>query len=199
MADKNKTKKELMSELEELRLQLKHFERSGEDGTEIPDKAFRLIVESVPNGIVMTNNMGQIIFLNSQAEKMFGYAQRALLGKSVEELVPEGFRQAHNKYRSSYVKEPSTKPMGEGRDLFALRSDGSQFPVEIGLNFANSDSGVVVISTIINITERRNTEKLLNEREQRLREIMDNTTDAIIVFDDKGVVETLNREAQRLF
>ena len=61
MADKNKTKKELMSELEELRLQLKHFERSGEDGTEIPDKAFRLIVESVPNGIVMTNNMGQII------------------------------------------------------------------------------------------------------------------------------------------
>jgi PAS domain S-box-containing protein len=199
MADKNKTKKELMSELEELRLQLKHFERSGEDGTEIPDKAFRLIVESVPNGIVMTNNMGQIIFLNSQAEKMFGYAQRALLGKSVEELVPEGFRQAHIKYRSSYVKEPSTKPMGEGRDLFALRSDGSQFPVEIGLNFANSDSGVVVISTIINITERRNTEKLLNEREQRLREIMDNTTDAIIVFDDKGAVETLNREAQRLF
>lgn len=199
MTDKNKTKKELMRELEELRLQLKHFERSIEDGTNIPDETFRLIVESVPNGIVITDNMGQIIFLNSQAEKMFGYERRALLGKSVEELIPEGFRKGHIKYRSSYVKEPGTKPMGEGRDLFALRSDGSQFPVEIGLNFVNSDSGLVVISTIIDITERRNTEKLLKEREQRLREIMDNTTDAIIVFDNECVVETLNQEAEQLF
>jgi len=194
-----KTKKELMIELEELRLQLKSFERSGENGADIPDETFRLIVESVPNGIVITDNMGQIIFLNSQAEKMFGYQRRALLGKSVEELMPQGFRRGHVKYRSSYAKEPSTRPMGHGRDLFALRSDGSQFPVEIGLNFANSDSGLVFISTIVDITERRNTEKLLNEREQRLREIMDNTTDAIIVFDDKGVVETLNREAEQLF
>ncbi len=199
MADTNKTKKELMSELAELRLQLKHFERSSEHGVDIPDEAFRLIVESVPNGIVITNNIGQIIFLNSQAERMFGYEQRALLGKSVEELIPEGFRQGHIKHRSSYVKDPGTKPMGRGRDLFALRSDGSQFPVEIGLNFVKSDSALVVISTIIDITERMRTEKLLHEREERLREIMDNTTDAIIVFDEDGVVETLNMEARQLF
>jgi PAS domain S-box-containing protein len=199
MTDKYKTKKELMIELEELQLQLKHFERSGENGTDIPDETFRLIVESVPNGIVITDNMGQIIFLNSQAEKMFGYERGALFDKSVEELIPEGFRHGHIKFRSEYMKEPDTRPMGEGRDLFALRSDGSQFPVEIGLNFVRSDSGLVVISTIIDITERKNTEKLLNEREQRLREIMDNTTDAIIVFDNEGVVETLNREAQQLF
>ncbi len=199
MTDKYKTKKELMIELEELQLQLKHFERSGENGTDIPGETFRLIVESVPNGIVMTDNRGQIIFLNSQAEKMFGYERGALFGKSVEELIPEGFRQGHIKFRSEYMKEPGTRPMGEGRDLFALRSDGTQFPVEIGLNFVRLDSGLVVISTIIDITERKNTEELLNEREQRLREIMDNTSDAIIVFDNKGVVETLNREAQQLF
>jgi len=199
MKERDKTKKELMSELEELRLQLKHFERSDENGVYIPDETFRLIVESVPNGIIIADNMGQIIFLNSQAEKMFGYERGALLGKSVEELMPKGFRQGHIKYRSDYVRDPGTRPMGEGRDLFALRSDGSQFPVEIGLNFVNSDSGLVVISTIIDITERRNTQNLLNEREQRLRQIMDNTTDAIIVFDQKGVVETLNREARQLF
>ena len=82
MTDKYKTKKELMIELEELQLQLKHFERSGENGTDIPGETFRLIVESVPNGIVMTDNRGQIIFLNSQAEKMFGYERGALFGKS---------------------------------------------------------------------------------------------------------------------
>ncbi len=199
MKDRDKTKKELMSELEELRLHLKHFEKSGENGVDIPDETFRLIVESVPNGIIITDNMGQIIFLNSQAEKMFGYKRDALLGKSVEDLMPEGFRRDHIKYRSNYVRDPNTRSMGEGRDLYAIRADGSQFPVEIGLNFVKSDSGLVVISTIIDITERRNTENLLNEREQRLREIMDNTSDAIIVFDDKGVVETLNREARQLF
>jgi len=199
MTDQDKTKRELMSELEKLRIQLKHIERSHEDGSNIPDETFQLIVESVPNGIVMTDNKGEIIFLNAQAEKMFGYQRCALLGESVETLIPEGFRKGHIKYRSGYVKDPSTRPMGEGRDLFALRSDGSQFPVEIGLNFVKADSGLVIISTIVDITERRNAEKLLSEREQRLRQIMDNTTDAIIVFDDKGIVETLNREAQQLF
>ncbi|GJM16299.1 MAG: sporulation kinase A [Thermodesulfobacteriota bacterium] len=199
MKEKDKTKKELMSELEKLRLQLEDFERSNENGSDISDETFRLIVESVPNGIIVSDDMGQIIFLNSQAEKMFAYERGALLGKSVEDLMPEGFRRGHIKYRSGYVKAPNTRSMGEGRDLFALRSDGSQFPVEIGLNFVKSDSELVVISTIIDITERRNTENLLNEREQRLRQIMDNTTDAIIVFDQKGVVETLNREARQLF
>lgn len=199
MADKNKTYKELMTELEELRLQLKHFELSSEHKTDIPDETFHLIVESVPNGIVMTDNLGKIIFLNSQAEKMFGYERSALFGESVEMLIPKDFRKKHLKYRADYTKTPDTRAMGEGRDLFALRSNGSKFPVEVGLNFVKSDTGLVVISTIIDITERRNTEKLLNEREQRLRQIMDNTTDAIIVFDNQGVVETLNREAKKLF
>ena len=167
--------------------------------TEIPDETFRLIVESVPTGIVMTNNEGVIIFLNSQAEEMFGYKSDQLIGSHVEKLMPEGFRQNHIKYRADYTAGATKRPMGIGRDLFALRADGSNFPVEIGLNYVESDSGLVVISTIIDITERRAAEKLLNEREQRLREIMDNTTDAIIVFDSEGVVETLNQEAVKLF
>ena len=199
MRDQDKTKRELMSELEELRILLKHFERSHENGSNIPDETFQLIVESVPNGIVITDSIGQIIFLNSQAEEMFGYQRDVLIGKSIEELMPEGFRQNHIKYRSNYVQKPIKRVMGEGRDLYAIHADGHQFPVEIGLNFIKSDTGLVVISTIIDITERRATEKLLHEREQRLQQIMDNTTDAIIVFDDKGVVETLNREAQQLF
>ncbi len=166
---------------------------------EIPDATYRLIVESVPNGIVMTDSRGEIIFLNSQAEQMFNYKRDELIGKSVEVLMPNAFRKSHIEHRSQYIKDPSTRPMGEGRNLFALRSDGSQFPVEIGLNFMNLDSGPVIISTVIDITERMEAEELLNDREQRLREIMDNTTDAIIVFDKGGIVETINREASLLF
>ena len=102
---------------------------------EIPDATYRLIVESVPNGIVMTDSRGEIIFLNSQAEQMFNYKRDELIGKSVEVLMPNSFRKGHIKHRSQYINDPSTRPMGEGRNLFALRSDGSQFPVEIGLNF----------------------------------------------------------------
>ena len=165
----------------------------------IPDETFRLIVESVPNGIIMTDSMGQIIFLNKQSEEIFGYGRDELIGKSVEDLIPESFRKNHVNFRSSYMKDPVARPMGRNRELFALRSDGSQFPVEVGLNFVNSDSGTVVISTIVDITERKKAEKLLNESEQRLREIMDNTSDAVIVFDNTGKVETLNLEARRLF
>lgn len=199
MRDQDKTKIELMDELEELKTQLKYFEQSFEDGTYIPDQTFRLIVESVPNGILMTDSEGIIIFLNSQAEEMFGYDRNVLIGKTVEELIPKGFKKDHIKFRSEYAEKPAKRPMGEGRDLFAVRADGCEFPVEIGLNFINSKRGLVVISTIIDITERRATEKLLNDREQRLQEIMDNTTDAIIVFDKEGVIETFNREARQLF
>ncbi len=199
MTDKKFTKKEQEGELNDLKSELKRFERLYEDVTGIPDKTFRLIVESVPNGIVITNSMGEIIFLNQEAEKMFGYDHGQLIGQSVEELIPESFRKNHIKYRASFMKEPEVRSMGRGRDLYARRSDGTQFPVEVGLNFVESHTGIFVISTIINITERRKAENLLNESEQRLREIMDNTTDAVIVFDSKGVIETLNREAIKLF
>ncbi len=199
MANKEAAKKEHKGELDDLKSEIKRFERLFEDVTSIPDKTFRLIVESVPNGIVMTNSMGEIIFLNLEAEKMFGFEHGQLIGRPVEELIPESLRQDHTKYRSEFMKDPETRPMGIGRDLYGRRADGTQFPVEVGLNFVKSRSGVVVISTIIDITERRNAENLLNEREQRLREIMDNTTDAIIVFDRKGVIETMNYEAKKLF
>jgi len=198
MKDKNKTKKELMSELDELRLQLKHFERSGEGGMNIPDETFRLIVESVPNGIVMTDSIGQIIFLNSQAEEMFGYERGALLGRSVEELMPEGFRQGHVKYRSNYVRYPMTRPMGEGRELYAIRADGSQFPVEIGLNFVKSDSGLLVISTIIDITERKYAESRLQEERERAQNYLDIADVILLAINRNGEVTLINKKGCEL-
>jgi len=165
----------------------------------IPDETFRLLVESVPNGIIITDKSGKIIFINSETEKIFGYSRYQLIGKTVEKLMPENYRKKHVGYRGNFTKSPATRPMGKGMDLYAVRSNGERFPVEIGLNYVDSESGRLVISTIVDITERRNTEKLLNDREFRLRQIMDNTSDAIIVFDESGLIETLNTEAVKLF
>jgi PAS domain S-box-containing protein len=165
----------------------------------IPDETFRLLVESVPNGIIITDKAGKIVFINSEAEKIFGYSRYQLIGDTVEKLMPENYRRKHVAYRNHFAESPTTRPMGKGMDLYAVRSNGERFPVEIGLNYVDSQSGRLIISTIVDITKRRNTEKLLNDREFKLRQIMDNTSDAIIVFDEIGLIETLNTEAAKLF
>ncbi len=164
----------------------------------VSEDMLRMIVESAPNGILMTDEKGKIRYLNTQIEKMFGYTRSELLGQHIEKLVPERYSKRHVKYRKNYIGKHETRMMGSGRDLFAQHKDGSEMPVEIGLNPVKTDRGIVVIGTIVDITERKKTEALLFEREERLREIMDNTTDAIIVFDDEGVIETYNREAHKL-
>jgi len=140
-----------------------------------------------------------LVSLNSQIEKMFGYTRRELLGQYVEMLVPGRYSKGHVSHRTRYVAEPEARMMGRGRDLLAQHKDGTEVPVEVGLNPVRTERGIVVIATVVDITERKRTEALLFEREERLREIMDNTTDAIIVFDDEGVIETYNREAHMLF
>ena len=138
------------------------------------DERFRMAVESAPNGAVMINREGQIVLVNSQTEKMFGYASDELLGQNVEVLVPDRFRNQHPAYRMSFFDDPGTRAMGAGRDLFGRRKDGSEFPVEIGLNPLQTAEGLFVISAIVDITERKKAEQAilaLNESlEQRVAE-----------------------------
>jgi|GEM_PF-1582135 len=164
----------------------------------VSEDMLRMIVESAPNGMLMTDEKGKILYLNPQIEKMFGYSKSELLGQHVEELVPQRYSESHATYRKKYIAEPEARVMGNGRDLFAQHKDGTEIPVEIGLNPVKTEQGVIVIGTVIDITERKRTEKLLIEREERLHEIMDNTTDAIVVFDNEGVVETCNRRTNAL-
>ncbi|MBY0574927.1 MAG: PAS domain S-box protein [Undibacterium sp.] len=118
-------------------------------------KRLRQVVDSAPNAMVMINPSGEIKMVNTQTERVFGYAREELLGQSIEMLVPERYRHHHPTLRSSFFADPNSRPMGKGRDLFGRRKDGSEFPIEIGLNPIDTDEGIKVLSAIVDISERK--------------------------------------------
>jgi diguanylate cyclase (GGDEF)-like protein/PAS domain S-box-containing protein len=120
---------------------------------------FRLGVESAPNAMVMSNREGKIVLVNSQGVKMFGYKEEELVGQSVEVLVPQRYRGGHPEHRAGFSARPQARLMGAGRDLYAVRKDGSEFPVEIGLNPIETEEGLLVLSAIVDITARKTAEE----------------------------------------
>jgi PAS domain S-box-containing protein len=134
------------------------------------EKRFRIVLESVPSGIVMTDSAGLIVLCNAETEKMFGYASGELNGRSIDILVPAASRSRHVADRSGYVAHPTKRQMGAGRDLRGVRKDGSEFSVEIGLNHLQNKSGMFVVGTIVDITERKETEEKLRRVYEQIRQ-----------------------------
>lgn len=129
---------------------------------------FRQAVESAPNAIVMINKSGTIEMVNSQTETSFGYSRTELVGQPIEMLVPERFRSAHVGLRQAYLTAPVSRPMGVGQDLFGVRKDGTEFPVEIGLSLIDSKEETLVLSTIVDITTRKTTEAAIRQAQINL-------------------------------
>jgi len=132
------------------------------------DERFQLAVESAPNAIVMVNQNGEIILVNAQAEKYFGYLRDELIGRSVDLFIPQRFKDIHPGHRADFISSPQVRAMGVGRDLFALRKDGSEFPVEIGLVPLETQDGTFVMATIVDITERKQAEEEMRRLNQEL-------------------------------
>jgi PAS domain S-box-containing protein len=131
------------------------------------DDLFRLATESSLSGVILVNEEGHMILVNSQVEKLFGYQRDELVGKSVDILVPERFASQHPTLRAKFLAAPTTRAMGAGRELFAQRKDGSEFPVEIGLNPIQTPDGTVVLTTVVDITARKLAEaEALRHREE---------------------------------
>jgi len=143
------------------------------------EEKFRRVVETAPDAIVLVNPEGLIIMVNPQAERMFAYAQRELIGQPVEILVPERFRGGHAHNRSAYLRKQVIRLMGVGQELCVVRKDGSEFPVEISLSPIETVDGILVSSTIRDITERKELEKrarrstILEERSRMARDVHD--------------------------
>lgn len=150
------------------------------------------LLESMPDGIVMVNPTGSIVFSNTQADTLFGYPRDGLRGKSIEMLLPERYRGTHVGHRSNYFNQPRTRTMGMGLELFGLRLDGSEFPVEISLSPLKTEEGALVMSAIRDITERR-------KAEQKFRGLLESAPDAIIIVNREGKVVLVNSQTENLF
>lgn len=155
-------------------------------------EVFQRVVEAAPNPMVIIDLGGRIVLVNAEAERLFGYTRAELTGKSIEALVPERFRERHPALRLGFFAEPQSRPMGLGRDLYALRRDGSEFPVEIGLNPIKTDEGTLVLSSIIDLSPRKRVE-------ERFRRVVEAAPSAMVMVNKSGQIEMVNTQAERLF
>lgn len=145
----------------------------------LSEKRFRGLLESAPDAMLVTDLDGHIIWVNSRAEGLFGYARTELIGQPVEILVPESFRAIHVLKRAGYAGQPHYRDVGTPLELYGRRKDGSEFPAEIGLSPQETEDGVRIISTVRDISERKRSIQALRDSEQRWQFALEGARDGV--------------------
>ena len=124
---------------------------------------FRGIIQSAPDAMVIADAHGRIVLVNAKTESLFGYQRDELLGQSVDALVPERFRGKHPHHREGYTAHPIPRSMGEGRELYGLRKDNTEFPDEVSLSPIETTQGMIISSAMRYVTARKNAKEALRE------------------------------------
>jgi PAS domain S-box-containing protein len=156
------------------------------------DELFHQIVEMAPSAIVLTDQHGVIELVNTQTERIFGFSRIELIGQSIDLLLPERLRSLHPHYRQTFLANPSHRSMGVGRELFGARRDGSEFPLEIGLNPIMTPEGMKVLSAIVDISERK-------RQENQFRQVVEKAPNAMVMVGLDGSIEMVNAQTEKIF
>ena len=152
----------------------------------------RLALEAAPTGMLLMDENGVMLLVNEHAEKLFGYPRYELLGKKIENLVPARYREQHPMFRQSFFGDPKIRAMGRGRELFALRKDGIEVPVEIGLNPLHTPDGRYVLSSVVDITERKRSV-------EQFRLAIEASPTGMLMMDEQGQIVLVNVQIEKLF
>ena len=150
------------------------------------------VVEATPLPVVAVDRSGRIAMFNRFAEKLFGYTRDELLGETLDRLLPAASRAGHGKLVTTYLGEPTQRVMGESRSIVGVRKDGTEVPIEVGLNPVLTRDGAFTLATIIDVSENR-------RAELRLRAVVDSSPNALVLIDDSGNMTLVNTQAERLF
>ena len=168
------------------------------------EEQFRLVVEAAPNAIIMVNAEGRITLVNTQAETVFGYTREELIGHPIEMLVPERFRSHHMGYWHAYFGDARARRIGAGRELFGRRKDGSEVPLEIGLNPIHTSEGLLMLASIIDISERKQAELQAKQQRDELEQLRQQRT-ALLETEvaerarlEREVIDICAREQRRI-
>lgn len=156
------------------------------------EELFRGLLASAPDAILLVDGTGVITLANEQAAALFGFERDGLVGMQVEMLLPERFRSRHVRYRESYQVSPSTRAMGTGRELYARRKNGTEFPIEVSLSPMETAEGLLTISIARDISERMRTAEVFQA-------LLESAPDAIMQVDADGVITLANGQAEHLF
>jgi PAS domain S-box-containing protein len=160
---------------------------------------YRGLLEAAPDAMVVVNQSGDIVLLNVQAERQFGYRRDELVGQRVKSIIPEGFAERLIADGTRTAAEALAQQIGTGLELNGRRKDGSEFPIEIMLSPLQSAEGILVTAAIRDITERKQVEVVLRQNEERFRLIVSNVKDyANIMLDTEGLIVSWNQGAERI-
>ncbi|MCL5998141.1 MAG: PAS domain S-box protein, partial [Chloroflexi bacterium] len=175
MKDERKTKAQLINELTELRRRISEMETRQMERV----SAQGALLESASAAIIIVDTGGKIVLVNAGAEDMFGYTRAELVGQPLELLLPQRSAHVHAEYRDAFFAHPRVRPMGMGRDLVGRHKDGHEFPIEVGLSYTETEHGMLAMSFIIDVTQRRRAEK-----QRRLMErAIEAATNGIVISD----------------